>query len=46
MTQFAYVPSPYGAPMGRPEYGIAENCEPGSITYGCRLGKHVHSKRK
>lgn len=32
MTQFSNVSSTYGAPMGRHEYGIAENCEPGSIS--------------
>ena len=32
MPQFSDISSPYGAPMGRPEYGTVENCEPGSIT--------------
>ena len=31
MKQFDDVPGTYGAPMGRAEYGIIENCEDGSI---------------
>jgi len=31
MAQFSDVSSIYGAPMGRYEYGVAENCEPNSI---------------
>ena len=32
MPQFSDVSSIYGAPMGRHEYGIPDNCEPNSIT--------------
>lgn len=32
MSQMTHVPSKYGAPMGRPSYGIAENCEPRSVS--------------
>ena len=31
MKQFDDVPGTYGAPMGRAEYGIIENCEDRSI---------------